>query len=128
MNFLTIKPRSKLAQMINKLQNQLQMPEQESETIMIDSEIADLFPMFIESCLQHIDSLRSSIDSKNYDQIYKSGHQLAGSGGSFGFPLVTEIGKDLMLIKDSQNLTQLNYLISLLEDHIKNVNIEYITE
>jgi HPt (histidine-containing phosphotransfer) domain-containing protein len=54
-----------------------------------------LVPNYLNTCTTQIATLRTLVASGDFDAIRVVGHNLKGSGTSFGLPRVTEIGAKL---------------------------------
>ena len=66
---------------------------------------------YLKSLEVKLDQLNTMICKQSYDEISRIGHNMAGSGGSFGFPKISELGaaienagevKDLDAVKKLQ--------------------------
>lgn len=58
----------------------------------IDEDIAALVPTFLANVERDVIDLRTALADNDFDVIRRIGHNLKGSGGSFGFPKLSEIG------------------------------------
>jgi len=58
-----------------------------------DSDVAELIPGYLRSRQVDLKALGEALNSHNYERVRIVGHNLKGSGGAFGFPEITAIGK-----------------------------------
>ncbi len=98
---------------------------EKKETVIIDSDLKEIIPIFMENRESDIADLKKNIEANNYDEIEKIGHQLKGAGGSYGFDYITEIGKEIENIADNNNPTEIKQLINELETYLDVVEISY---
>jgi len=59
----------------------------------LDAECAALVPAFLAKRQAELPLLEEALATRAFDTLYRLGHNLRGSGGSYGFPLMTEIGE-----------------------------------
>ena len=59
----------------------------------LDPDVAELIPAYLENRQTDLKALVQALDSLNYERVRILGHNLKGSGGAFGFPEITAIGK-----------------------------------
>lgn len=68
---------------------------EKSEVIQIDPEIADIVPVFFENSRAHIERAKNGLAQGDWPALMRVGHSLKGSGASFGFQRVSELGQEL---------------------------------
>ena len=59
--------------------------------------IAALVPKYLASKPKQIEDARTSLALKDFDPIWRFGHNLKGTGRGYGFPPIEELGKELEL-------------------------------
>lgn len=65
-----------------------------------DPDLADLVPGFIKGLQKVENNIRDAFDHQDWDVLDDLFHQLKGSGGGIGFPIITEIAGEIgILIK-----------------------------
>jgi len=57
--------------------------------------VASLVPAYLASKPGQIEEARASLAVKDFEPIQRFGHNLKGTGGGYGFPLIEELGKEL---------------------------------
>lgn len=71
-------------------------------TLVNDEIVGPLVPQFIKDLPSRMDQLKAFIKANSINEIKSLAHQLAGSGGSYGFPEVTELSRHIeMEVKKS---------------------------
>jgi len=63
--------------------------------VTIDAELEELIPRFIQLRHEDIQAIKKALDSDDYETIARLGHTMKGSGISYGFDHISEIGKGI---------------------------------
>jgi HPt (histidine-containing phosphotransfer) domain-containing protein len=63
--------------------------------VTLDPDIVDLFPLFIAARARDLEAIERLLLVGNFRAIGRIGHTIRGSGGSFGFPSVSDVGSRL---------------------------------
>lgn len=92
----------------------------------IDADIQEAIPFFLEMRKKNIADIMTALAGKDYDQIKRLGHNIKGSGGSYGFDEVSRIGQDLEKAALAQNENAMRNLTGELEDYLARVEIVYV--
>ncbi len=61
----------------------------------MDPDTQDLFPVFLDSRYEELTQLHALMDLGDLPQVKRVGHTLKGTGGCYGYPLLSEIGAAL---------------------------------
>lgn len=89
-------------------------------------QLAPIYPVFFNSRRQDMERFTLMFRSNDLDWEFleRSGHSLKGSGGSFGFPLLSTIGGDLEQAAKQKDLDAFKQLCAELNDYIQQVQPE----
>ena len=60
-----------------------------------DPAMTDILDTFVRGLAGQVDCMRQALASGVFDEVRSLAHQLKGSGGSYGYPIITEISKRL---------------------------------
>lgn len=60
-----------------------------------DPSLAELAPRYLKNMDRTLKTLREAREAKDYATMQRIGHNLHGSGTSFGFPYITELGEKM---------------------------------
>ena len=60
-----------------------------------EQKFARLIPAYLLNCRQNVVAMGDALDRVDFEVVTFLGHQLKGSGGSFGFQAITDIGAAL---------------------------------
>ncbi|RII27686.1 MAG: Hpt domain-containing protein [Geobacter sp.] len=94
--------------------------------VQVDAEIQEAIPFFLELRKKNIAEIMTALNDKDYDQVKRLGHNIKGSGGSYGFDEVSRIGLDLETAALEQNDNAMRNLTGELEDYLARVEIVYV--
>ncbi len=93
--------------------------------IIIDADLRELIPSYLKNRNDELPVLSEFLAGADYEALRKSGHQLAGSGGGYGFTRISEIGRELEAAALAGNGEETRKLIAGLSDYLGNLEIEY---
>lgn len=69
----------------------------ESELVRDDPSLGDIVIEFVEGLPERVDTMQQSLDDADFGALRTTAHQLKGSGGGYGYPLVTDRARELEL-------------------------------
>ena len=69
----------------------------------IDPTIEDLVPGYLAPSRRHVELMREALSSSDLDGRRRIGHNMKGSGTSFGFPRSSELGASVESAAVSQD-------------------------
>jgi CheY-like chemotaxis protein len=87
----------------------------------IDPDCAALVPAFLERRCEELLVLEQALERSELDTVYRLGHNLRGSGGSYGFPLMTEIGERMERAAKANDRAAVAREIAVLREHLDEV-------
>lgn len=91
--------------------------------VIIDPDLADLVPGFLNNRRHDVDKLKHLLESDNFTDIRMIGHCMKGAGGGYGFDPITDIGGTIeraALASDRQTIRQ---GIEQLADYLARVDV-----
>uniref|UniRef100_A0A7C4Y6M7 Response regulator n=1 Tax=candidate division WOR-3 bacterium TaxID=2052148 RepID=A0A7C4Y6M7_UNCW3 len=91
--------------------------------VYIDPEIKDLVPDFLKNRGEDLKSLYIALEKEDYENIQKIGHKMKGSGGSYGFDGLTEIGGSLEQAAKEKKIEDIKIWIDKLSFYLENLEI-----
>jgi CheY-like chemotaxis protein len=63
--------------------------------------IVDRVPAYLQNCRQNVIAIVDALDRVDFETVTILGHQMRGSGGAFGFQVITDIGAALQQAAES---------------------------
>ncbi|MDH4191420.1 MAG: Hpt domain-containing protein [Betaproteobacteria bacterium] len=93
--------------------------------VKVPKDLADLVPMFMSNRKKEIDALREAIGASDFEQMRQIGHRMKGSGRSYGFLLVTELGMRLEEAARNSDGGAAETCVAEYVDYIEKLTITY---
>lgn len=92
----------------------------------VDQELEDLMPLFMETRQRDLAGLAAGLAMNDMVALQVIGHGMKGSGGAFGFPLITEMGAviETSALLNDVGTVEKQYLKLL--DYLAKVHINYV--
>ena len=98
----------------------------ETITVEIDGEVQSIVPEFLENRKNDCILIGKLLDGDAFSEIRTLGHRMKGTGGSYGFDDISEIGENIensALAADKEAI--INSVLRL-SDYLKRVVVVYI--
>jgi HPt (histidine-containing phosphotransfer) domain-containing protein len=93
--------------------------------VTVAKDIADLIPVFMANRKKELDNLRAALAAADFEQIRQVGHRMRGVGNSYGFELVSSLGKEIEEGARSGDKDSLAAHIAAYSDYLSKVQIAY---
>ena len=94
--------------------------------IQVDRELEDLMPLFMDTRKRDLDGLAKGLTSNDFAALRVIGHGMKGSGGAFGFQLVTDIGDIIEASALKNDAATIEQQLAVLRDYLARVEVQYI--
>ena len=91
----------------------------------VAKDLADLIPVFLNNRKKEVDSLRIALAAADFEQLRQLGHCMKGVGNSYGFNLVSTLGKYIEDGARSGDRASLEARIAEYADYLSKVQITY---
>ena len=101
------------------------MDESQSIVVVVDSDLEDIIPIFLESKKKEIVNILDSLDRNDYENIKIMGHKWKGTGAGYGFQAISDIGIDLEKAAKEESGESIHKLMEKLSDYLKHVKVVY---
>jgi PAS domain S-box-containing protein len=98
-------------------------PQNSPNTVVLDADVADLVPGYLAIVAQDLGTIRLAIQQGDPATARKKAHNLAGSGGAYGFAEITRIGREMGAAAKENQLSAVSQLVQQLEDYLATVEI-----
>ena len=66
-----------------------------SELVQEDASFADIVVQFVEGLSNRLTTMEDALRAADFDALRAAAHQLKGSGGGYGYPILTEHAAEL---------------------------------
>ena len=94
-------------------------------TAIVDKDIADLVPMFMENRHKELETLRAALASSNMEQVRQLGHRMKGVGNSYGFGPISELGRVLEDSAKANDAAGIAARLAEYADYLAKVKVVY---
>jgi HPt (histidine-containing phosphotransfer) domain-containing protein len=101
------------------------MDDNSGTVVYIDRDLEDLIPEYLENRQKDIAEILKLINEKDLDTVKRLSHNIKGSGGSFGFSRISEIGTKMEQVAIEKNIEKILNFTMQLEDYLKSVKVVY---
>lgn len=88
-----------------------------------DADVLELAPGYLSKRRNELDVLRDAAATGDFETLRSLGHQMKGSGGSFGFDRISQIGGNLETSAKAQDAQAIERQIADLQDYLNRVGI-----
>lgn len=92
----------------------------------IDQELMPVVPEYLESRRRDCAEIQRLLASDGMKCIQIMGHRMKGSGGSFGFDEISEIGEALETAAQAADAAGIGSAVKRLEKYLARVSVAYI--
>jgi len=99
---------------------------QDTITVEVDSEVQSIVPEFLENRKKDCLMICRLLEGEAYSEISSMGHRMKGSGGSYGFDDISEIGvviEEAALATDRETISS---AVRKLSDYLERVTVVYV--
>ena len=93
--------------------------------VKIDPELEELIPSYLQNLQENSASIKAGAREKDMELCRSLGHNMKGSGGSYGFDFISGIGKRIEDAARSQEIKKIEGSLMELEDYISRLDISY---
>jgi len=93
--------------------------------VTIEAELEELVPRFIQLRHEDIQAIKKALDEGDYETISRLSHTMKGSGISYGFDYISEIGMQMEHAANSQERDGVNKCLLELSSYLENIKITF---
>lgn len=94
-------------------------------TVTVAKDLEDLIPVFMTNRSKEVDALRSALAAGDFEQLKQLGHRMKGVGRSYGFILVSDIGKRIEDCAVQKDKNAIDASIGEYADYLSKVKVVY---
>ncbi len=99
--------------------------EKERIVVYADPDLADEIPWYMGQVRDYIAAIGAALDKEDFETIQDSGHRMKGSGVTFGFDAVSEIGSSIEMAAKEKNAGEIRRQVEKLAEYIDQVEVVY---
>jgi len=98
---------------------------QSAYTVTVAKDLADLIPSFMNNRRKELETLRAALAQSDFEELRRLGHRMKGAGSSYGFDLVSTIGKAIEDGAKASDAAAIASNLDTYEDYLAKVEIVY---
>jgi HPt (histidine-containing phosphotransfer) domain-containing protein len=91
--------------------------------VQVDPEIADLVPGYLERRRGDVDSIGQATDAGNFEEARRLSHSMRGTGGSYGFPRLSELGTLMETAAKASDGDELRKHLAQVKDYLARIQL-----
>ncbi|MFP4499352.1 MAG: response regulator, partial [Vulcanimicrobiota bacterium] len=96
-----------------------------SRQLKIDPEVIELTPWYLENLEKEANACKEALKKEDFETVRIKGHGMKGSGSSFGFSEISELGKKLEISGKEKKAENSEKLIQLLFQNLEKMKEKY---
>ena len=93
--------------------------------VVVDEDLAAIVPKFLDNIRRNPPAIAAALDRNDFDTVRSLGHNMKGTGTTFGFPQISEIGDELEQAAKKQDADSARSLNNKLSHFLDSVNVRY---
>ena len=93
--------------------------------VTLDAELAEIVPGYLQYRRDDVAALTTAVANGDYETICRLGHQMKGSGGGYGFDVITAIGAALERAAVARDDAEIRCQVAALADFVARVQVVY---
>lgn len=96
--------------------------------VQVDAELEEIVPNFLKNRQKDILAIHSALKREDYEAIRILGHSMKGSGASYGFDVISDLGKALegaAISRDRNTIAETTENLAL---YLERVEVEFVEE
>jgi HPt (histidine-containing phosphotransfer) domain-containing protein len=93
--------------------------------VKVARDLEDLIPVFLRNRQKEVDSLRVALAAADFEQLRQLGHRMRGVGNSYGFELVSTLGKEIEEGARRRDKAALESHIATYGEYLSRVQVAY---
>ena len=94
-------------------------------TVTVAKDLEDLIPTFMANRSKELETLRIALGAGDMEQLRQLGHRMKGVGNSYGFELISVLGKQIEDGARAKDLAGIEARIREYTDYLARVTIVY---
>lgn len=97
----------------------------EKIVVHVDADLEDLIPGYLQNRRQDVEAIWQSLENQDFEAIRVLGHTMKGTGGSYGFDLITDLGRTLEDAARDRNEQSVRQSAAELQDYLQSVEVVF---
>ncbi|HEX4595219.1 MAG TPA: ATP-binding protein, partial [Bryobacteraceae bacterium] len=99
------------------------IPSLEKNVVMVDARLRAVVPGYLESRRRDVQSILEALERSDYETIRDMGHKMSGTGSSYGFSRITQVGAALESAAKEQDSAEIRSQVTHLSRYLDAVEV-----
>jgi HPt (histidine-containing phosphotransfer) domain-containing protein len=99
--------------------------ENQKTRVVIDADLKDLIPGFLDNRKADIGKLKDALEKKDFETIQRIAHDLKGIGAGYGFDKISDIGLELENASKAHEAVAIRGLVMDYENYLDSLEVVY---
>jgi len=95
----------------------------EKVVVPADARLRAVIPAYLDNRREDVRAMLAALETLDYKTIGELGHKMSGTGGSYGFPQITEIGAAIQQAAKEQNTREIRSCVAELSRYLHHVEV-----
>ena len=92
----------------------------------ISKDLEVLIPRYMERRHKEVEAFRTQLAAGDFEALRIGGHSLKGSGGGYGFPLLTTLGATIETAAKTKDVVTIDAALVEYASYIQRVEVVYV--
>lgn len=92
----------------------------------ISKDLEVLIPRYLDRRHKEVETFRTQLAAGEFEALRIGGHSLKGSGGGYGFPLLTTMGATIETAAKSKDAATIEATLAEYADYIQRVEVVFV--
>jgi len=97
----------------------------EALKVTVDKDLETLIPGFLARRREDVNKLRKALESGDLEVLRVTGHSMKGTGGGYGFDVLSGIGAAIETAAKSGELQAIREQVESLADYLDRLQVEF---
>ena len=93
--------------------------------VVCDADLDDIIPEYLEGKREECLQLRELVNKADCTEIRSIAHGMKGSGGCYGFPVISEIGTSMESAAKTANMHGVLEQVDILDAYLGRIEVRY---
>lgn len=93
--------------------------------VYVDPDLEEIVPRYLSNKTREIEEMENGLARGDFESVRILGHSLKGSGGGYGFDMLTEIGAAIEIAAKAADTQAIRGELQRLVDYLQRVEVVY---
>ncbi len=100
-------------------------PDDDGAVVYVREKLINVLPVFLQSVDDGVRAMRRAYGEKDFEKLYRHGHNLKGSAASFGFNRLAKLGGDIQSAAEGREIERIDGLLKEFSEYVERLEVRY---